>query len=87
MILNYAYVKVRNPTLTSREEEVFTLLCVFFYFLWYLNCYLYADEFDDKSAEGKTDYQARIRLINHDIYHYNPKTLRFVVQFISYCLA
>ena len=35
-------------------------------------------------AEGKTDYRARIRLINQDKNKYNTPKYRFVVRFVSY---
>lgn len=34
-------------------------------------------------AEGKTDYRARIRLINQDKNKYNTPKYRFVVRFVS----
>jgi len=37
------------------------------------------------TAEGKTDYRARIRLINQDKNKYNTPKYRFVVRFVSYC--
>ena len=40
--------------------------------------------FTQKSAEGKTDYRARIRLINQDKNKYNTPKYRFVVRFVSY---
>lgn len=40
--------------------------------------------FAEKSAEGKTDYRARIRLINQDKNKYNTPKYRFVVRFVSY---
>lgn len=47
---------------------------------------MYADYlFDDESAEGKTDYRARIRLINQDKNKYNTPKYRFVVRFVSFC--
>lgn len=35
-------------------------------------------------AEGKTDYRARVRLINQDKNKYNTPKYRFVVRFVSY---
>lgn len=35
------------------------------------------------STEGKTDYRARIRLINQDKNKYNTPKYRFVVRFVS----
>lgn len=47
---------------------------------------MYADYlFDDEFAEGKTDYRARIRLINQDKNKYNTPKYRFVVRFVSFC--
>lgn len=37
-------------------------------------------------AEGKTDYRARIRLINQDKNKYNTPKYRFVVRFVSFDL-
>lgn len=34
-------------------------------------------------TEGKTDYRARIRLINQDKNKYNTPKYRFVVRFVS----
>lgn len=34
--------------------------------------------------EGKTDYRARIRLINQDKNKYNTPKYRFVVRFVSF---
>ena len=34
-------------------------------------------------VEGKTDYRARIRLINQDKNKYNTPKYRFVVRFVS----
>lgn len=36
-------------------------------------------------ADGKTDYRARIRLINQDKNKYNTPKYRFVVRFVSIC--
>jgi hypothetical protein len=36
------------------------------------------------SAAGKTDYRARIRLINQDKNKYNTPKYRFVVRFVSF---
>jgi hypothetical protein len=44
----------------------------------------------DKSSflvAGKTDYRARIRLINQDKNKYNTPKYRFVVRFVSFCLV
>jgi hypothetical protein len=39
-------------------------------------------------TEGKTDYRARIRLINQDKNKYNTPKYRFVVRFVSfYCFV
>jgi hypothetical protein len=35
-------------------------------------------------AAGKTDYRARIRLINQDKNKYNTPKYRFVVRFVSF---
>jgi uncharacterized membrane protein SpoIIM required for sporulation len=35
-------------------------------------------------VEGKTDYRARIRLINQDKNKYNTPKYRFVVRFVSF---
>lgn len=35
-------------------------------------------------TEGKTDYRARIRLINQDKNKYNTPKYRFVVRFVSF---
>lgn len=35
-------------------------------------------------ADGKTDYRARIRLINQDKNKYNTPKYRLVVRFVSY---
>lgn len=37
-------------------------------------------------TEGKTDYRARIRLINQDKNKYNTPKYRFVVRFVSFLL-
>uniref|UniRef100_A0A2P2MT87 Uncharacterized protein MANES_05G131600 n=1 Tax=Rhizophora mucronata TaxID=61149 RepID=A0A2P2MT87_RHIMU len=36
-----------------------------------------------RRREGKTDYRARIRLINQDKNKYNTPKYRFVVRFVS----
>lgn len=35
------------------------------------------------TSEGKTDYRARIRMINQDKNKYNTPKYRFVVRFVS----
>ena len=61
-------------------------LCSNVYKLIYFWEKIYAHEsFHDDSAEGKTDYRARIRLINQDKNKYNTPKYRFVVRFVSYC--
>lgn len=90
--------RLRNPRLTSsgsrlstREEEVIFVFAWFLYLFFlliksaflfiYLLLYLILC---GCSVEGKTDYRARIRLINQDKNKYNTPKYRFVVRFVSF---
>ena len=70
----------RGTKSSSGEGEVF----LFYSSLLSLDCYCRcSDRFVHFCADGKTDYRARIRLINQDKNKYNTPKYRFVVRFTN----
>ena len=68
------------PSQVQEKERYFDL--ILHLFLWiYIVCVLKG--FFHFCADGKTDYRARIRLINQDKNKYNTPKYRFVVRFTN----
>lgn len=67
----------------SREGDVRSLPALQLTFFWVLGSFFSWDSLPFFFTEGKTDYRARIRLINQDKNKYNTPKYRFVVRFVS----
>lgn len=80
-------VKILLQEVSSQiqAKERYGYLCYFFFFC-YISYFVSALFFllPFIVAEGKTDYRARIRLINQDKNKYNTPKYRYVVRFVSF---